>query len=159
MLYKQIILLALSVVFIFVFFNIDTYSNWLDRFLLNPDIKEQFGKLDVKERYEDRFGSVYILIEVLHARIDTSKDKENVILLPPNAYIRSQRIENFNLPEPAVFYYLSGLKTVWTTSPEVGKANWAIVAVAGKGLNIIKLTDTNELHQLLDMYKNFKPDL
>jgi len=158
--FKQIILLAFCVFAIIIFFNNDTYNNWLNRFLLNPDITEQFGRLDMKTRMEDRYGSPFKLMEMLKERIDTSANKENnVVLLPPNTYIRAQHIENFSLPEPAVFYYLSGIKSVWTTSPDVKKANWAILAVPGKGLSITKLRDSNDVNQLLQIYKNYKPDL
>lgn len=162
---KQIILLVACLIALKLFFSVEIYSDWVDRYLMKPDVTDQYTKTDIKERFQERFGSIYQLIEMMHTTIDTSTEKNNIILLPPNTYLQSLKLNNLSLPEPAVFYYLSGFnypkgfKTVWTTSPDVENANWAIIAVPKRGLSIVKIKGKDELHQLLNAYKNYIPAL
>ena len=38
----------------------------------------------------------------------------------------------YHVPEPAIFYYYTGLKTTWANSKQASKANWYVRAVNGK---------------------------
>jgi len=61
-------------------------------------------------------------------------------------------------PEPAVFYYYTGLEGVWTNSPDVGKANY-LVKVTKKGVTLDAIKNPEQLRQILAFYRKFTPIL
>ena len=50
----------------------------------------------------------------------------------------------FSAPEPAVFYYYTGLEGVWTNSPDVGRANY-LVGVSKKGVTLDAIKTPEQL--------------
>jgi hypothetical protein len=57
-----------------------------------------------------------------------------------------------------VFYYYTGLKGVWTNSPDVGKANF-LLRVSKKGVNLDEIHSPQQLQQILNAYKKYTPTL
>jgi len=58
------------------------------------------------------------------------------------------------MQEPAVFYYFTGINSVWASSPNVEKANWAIYA--GKtGVRVMQIKSKGQLDSLILIYKKF----
>ena len=163
MLFKRIILTAVSVLGILLFFKSDYYSRWLDVFILpeNTKIEDQFQKTGVEERKEYRFGNLYSLCQYMKKTLDTTAFRNGgaIVLLPPNDYLKAKGVEVFHMPEPAEFYYHIGIKTVWTTSPDVDKANWAIVISGKNSIAFIPIRSAEERKALLETYKNYKPGL
>lgn len=163
MTYKKIILLAIAVFGLLIFFKAEPYQNWIDRFILNPNtvLSEQFTKKTYEERKEYRFGNLYMLVDYIKKNLDTTsfKTKEPLILLPPNDYLKSVGVDAFSLPEPSIFYYHSGVKAVWTTSPNVEQANWVIIPAGANNVAFIPIRSKEELHQHLQTFSNFKPTL
>lgn len=163
MLYKKLILFAVAAFGIMLFFNTDYYTLWKDKYLMNPNtsIEDQMNKTSVEERKEYRFGNLYTLCQYMRKVLDTTsfKTPEPIVLLPPNAYLDAQGITVFHMPEPAEFYYHIGIKTVWTTSPDVQKANWALVPSSKSSVAMLPIKDKETLNKLLETYKNYKPAL
>ena len=162
MFFRRVILLVVSLAAIGGLYKTEFITNWLGRFIFPEDnpMTDQFDRTDIEERRARRFGNTYMLCQYMTKTLDTSKLKTNepIILLPPNAYLKSVG-SAFNLPEPAEIYYHCGLKTVWTTSPDVEKANWAVVAMGKGNIAFVPLTSKDQLQELLNTYKNFKPTL
>lgn len=159
---KRFILLIVSAFGILIFFKTETYTRWIDTFILNPNtpISEQFEKTGVEERREYRYQNVYRLCQYIKKTLDTSRFKdEPKILLPPNKYLEAVGQKALHMPEPAEFYYHTGLITLWTTSPEVQKANWAIYADDKGNISFMHIDSPQQLQMLLATYKNYKPDL
>ena len=163
MLFKRIILTAISVFGILFFFKSEYYSRWVEVFILpeNTKIEDQFARTGVEERKEYRFGNLYALCQYMKKTLDTTKYKNGgaIVLLPPNDYLRAKGVQDFPMAEPAVFYYHIGIKTVWTTSPDVDKANWAVVASGKSSVAFIPIRTDAERKALLETYKNYKPAL
>lgn len=161
--YKKFILLVVSVAWLIIFFNTKYYSAWIDKYILNPGtlLSDQMDRTSVEERKEYRFGNLYKLCQYMQKTLDTTtfKNGEPIVLLPPNEYLAAKGIDAFRMPEPAEFYYHIGVKTVWTTSPDVQKANWAIVASSKESLAFVPIRTAEQRRQLLDLYKNYKPAL
>ncbi len=156
---KKLLLFIVGLFFLVGFFQIKVYQDWKDIKITNPDPFEQFKVQDLQERIKMRFGPAWELCESMKSQIDTAKDRDSaLVLLPPNSYIESQNIR-FNVPEPAVIYYLCGIKSTWTTGANVQKANYAVVVVPGRGLAFKKIEGPAELKQLLETYKNYQPAL
>ena len=79
-----------------------------------------------------------------------------MILFEPNSYYRDSLhiYPSFRAPEPAVFYYYTGLEGVWTNSPNVGKANF-LVRLSKKGVNLDEIRSPEQLQRILAYYKIF----
>lgn len=71
--------------------------------------------------------------------------------MPPSAYFRKKNV-NYHVPEPAIFYYYTGLKTTWINSSSALEANW-LVAVDNGSLKLVPVKDRKVL---LDSIKAFK---
>jgi hypothetical protein len=98
-------------------------------------------------------------IKVLDAMI-RKKVAHPVILFEPNSYYRDSLhiYPNIRAPEPAVFYYYTGLQGVWTNSPDVTKANFLLrISKKGAGLDTIK--SPQQLQEILARYKKYPPIL
>lgn len=152
-----------SIIGMLILFNTDFYQHWFTIYLFPAEtpITEQFQKTSLDQRKERRYGNTYNLVTFIKKTLDTSKfnKSEPIILLPPNNYLASKHLDMFHLPEPAEFYYHSGIKSVWTTSPDVEKANWVILPQGTASLVFVPITSPAQLHEILDSFKKFKPTL
>ena len=159
--FRRLILLVVVIIGVLIFFKTEYYSNWLETHVKAPPIEDQLDHTSIEQRMEYRFNNLYRLCQYMKKTLDTTKFKngEVVILLPPNDYIHSVGSDAFHLPEPAEFYYHTGLKTVWTTSPDVEKANWWINVQAKNNVSFVPIRSKEELHAILETYKKFKPAL
>jgi hypothetical protein len=105
-----------------------------------------------------RYGNPYtISIRVLNA-MRKKKIAHPVILFEPNSYYRDSLhiYPNIRVPEPAVFYYYTGLEGVWTNSPNVNKANF-LLRVTGKGVVLEPIRSPGQLQEILTRYKKYPP--
>lgn len=163
MLYKKIILTAVAAFGIMAFFKADYYQAWLDRYIMpeHTKVSDQMERTSAEERKEYRFGNMYSLCKYMKNMLDTTsfKTKEPVVLLPPNAYLAAKCQQMPHLAEPAEFYYHCGIKTLWTTSPDVQKANWALVVTSNGGIAFTPIRNQQQLNDLLTLYKDYKPAL
>ena len=142
--HKKIILLAVSILSISGISLLPGNQNWLsDRILPYwKDFKNIENKNDPEYRRQMRYETAYTYSKFIAAVFEKRGDSKKVlVLLPPSAYFKKNGI-NYNVPEPAVFYYYTGLKTVWVNSEKAGQANWLIRAKQG--------------HLLIDSVKNQK---
>jgi hypothetical protein len=62
------------------------------------------------------------------------------------------------VPEPAVFYYYTGLRTIWANSPEASKANWYITAQNG-GLVFDSVINQQALRDTIASFNKYKISL
>lgn len=163
MLFKKIILFFVAVVGLAIFFKTETYSRWIDTFILNPNtpIEDQFAITTLEERKAYRYQNLYTLTKYIQHTLDTTKirNAQTVVLLPPNDYLKSKGIEVLSMPEPTVFYYHTGLKAVWTTSTDVDKANWVIVPSGRSNVAFVPIRSKEELQAILSEFSKFKPTL
>lgn len=154
-------LTLLSVLIIFAFFKMPFYNNWMNTNLLNPafDIVTLSKQTDLEQRKVNRYGASYLLCKQMTDFTRQQKMKDPLILLPPEAFIKEKRIRDVNIPEPMVFYYMTGQKAVWYDSPEVMKANLALVVDPQGKLSLIKINNQQELNNLLAVYRKYKLEL
>lgn len=163
MFYKKIILTAVAALGIMAFFGSDYYQGWLDRYIMpeHTKVADQMERMSVEERKEYRFNTLYTLCKYMKNMLDTTSFKagEPIVLLPPNAYLAAKCQQMPHLAEPAEIYYHCGIKSVWTTSPDAQKANWAIVVTQDGGIAFTPLRTKEQRDQLLNLYKDYKPAL
>ena len=158
MIYKKISLFLIAVLAILLIFNIPFYNHWVNsKFNNEPNrIFEELQRLAPEERMESRYGKPYIVLSAVKRMLNSFNAQNAVILLPPNDYLTVAKVEGgaFEMPEPAVVYYYTGYKAVAKNSPEVGRANWALL-VENHKIALRHINNRQFLDSLLTLYKPY----
>lgn len=111
--------------------------------------KDQPGR---ETRFEKRFGREYILSRQIARQFERDGNKPGIlVLMPPTSYFQKHRIA-YHVPEPAVFYYFTGLKTIWANSPKAIDANWYVHVKDGK-IIVDSVVDKRSLGDTIDVFK------
>jgi hypothetical protein len=158
---KIFILTVISFLTIVLILNTEYYKVW---FVDKPmqywaDFqKEKDDTSGIEDIMKGRFGVSYTICMKVKEFIAKKKVSNPVILFEPNSYYRDSLHIQIRVPEPAVFYYYTGLKGVWTTSGEVNKANY-LVRISKKGVNLDEIRSPAQLQQILTNYQKFTPIL
>ncbi len=154
---RKINLFLSGILAIILLFCTPHYNEWLNtKILQNNDVFFQMTHLDENGRKISRYGYSYQIYMALKERMKTLGDV--TLLLPPAQYMHSRKMINeVVMPEPAVFYYYTGMKSVWVTSPDIYKANYDL-DVNSKGEIIVKkIPSKNDLDTLITKYKKYLP--
>ena len=159
---RTILLTVVSFLLIVVTINIGYYPTW---FKSRPvqywnDFSKEKDEMDPDSIMKTRFGISYLISEKVKEAIVKKGIAHPVILFEPNGYYRDSLhiYPKVSAPEPAVFYYYTGLEGVWINSPDVEKAN-LVVRVTKKGVTLEAIHNQQELQQLLAFYRKFTPRL
>lgn len=157
----KINLTLIAALVIVLFFNIPFYNNWLNSNLLNPaiSISTLSKQLGEAERKTSRFGYSYMVYTELPGIFKSAKIADPLVLLPPQAYLNENKVKDFSVVEPTIFYYFTGYKAVWYNSPGVEKANCVLVPDGHGRVMLSKISSPEELNKLLAIYKKYKLDL
>jgi hypothetical protein len=93
--------------------------------------------------------------------VEKRKMPHAIILFEPNSYYRDSLhiYDAIRAPEPAVFYYYTGLTGVWTNSPDVKKANFIVRISKTKGVTLDDIRSPEQLQQILARFKKYPPIL
>jgi hypothetical protein len=126
-------------------FNLRIIGYWND-FLVQKD------SLDLEHRKIKRWEESYTVSKQIANLLPKGSDKNTaLVLIPPSTYFAEKKI-GYHVPEPAVFYYYTGLKTTWINSSEAPKANWMVTADNG----YLKLVPVINQKTLVDSINAFK---
>lgn len=108
----------------------------------------------------ERYGISYTISMRVRDAIRKKGMTHAVILFEPNSYYRDSLhiYPNIHIPEPAVFYYYTGLEGVWTNSPNVDKANF-LLRISTKGAALDTIRSPQHLQEILARYKKYPPIL
>lgn len=156
---RQFILLLISFFSVVIFFNMPGNKKWLNERVLNftDKIHDEIDMMSLEERRVYRFGGAYNASMAVQTMIKSWNMKEEpLILLPPREYVKRFGID-VNFPEPLVFYYYTGLKSVQYISKDVYKANLALVFDGSGQLNIAKIKNKDGIKEILQLYKTNQP--
>ncbi|WP_315821984.1 hypothetical protein [Paraflavitalea speifideaquila] len=74
-----------------------------------------------------------------------------LVLMPPSNYFHKMGIK-YHVPEPAVFYYYTGLKTIWANSKEAVQANWFVRVYQGE-IIVDSVTDKKKLQDTIGVFQ------
>ena len=157
---KTIVLTIISLFLLLFFFLLPKNHEWFNERIISywNDFRIQKNRLDIEQRKIKRWGNSYILSKQIAELVARNRNLRNAILLiPPSAYFKDKKI-NYHVPEPAVFYYYTGVKTTWINSNEALKANWIVYADSGH-LKIIPVTDKNILSDSINAFKKYPVSL
>jgi hypothetical protein len=155
--FKAFILLVAAVISMLIFFGIEPNKLWLTQRIMPywEEYKEQKLNLDLEERKLARYQNDYLFAKNVTGFFEKRGNANKVLLLlPPTDYFVANGLQ-IHVPEPAVFYYMTGLKTIWANSPEAIKANWVITAKNG-GLGFDSVINKQVLQDTIAAFKKFK---
>jgi hypothetical protein len=160
---KSLLLTFVSVLLILFMLNAGYYATWFKAKPVqywNDFLTEKDDTLDVAGIRKSRYGVPYVISISVKQAVETKHLANPVILFEPNSYYRDSLhiYPNVKAPEPAVFYYYTGLEGVWTNSPDVGRANY-LVRVTKKGVALEAIRTPEQLKQVLAYYRKFTPIL
>jgi hypothetical protein len=155
--FKSFILLVASFISLLIFFGIEPNRVWLNHRILPywEDFKTQKQNLNIEDRKLGRYQNDYVFAKNVSGFFEKRGNAGKVLLLlPPSDYFKANGLQT-HVPEPAVFYYFTGLKTIWANSPEANKANWLITARKGQ-LIFDSVTNQQALQDSIAVFKKFK---
>lgn len=153
---KTILLTFISVSLLFLFFQFPRNQDWFSNRILAywTDFTIQKNHTNIEERKRKRWESSYTVSKQIAAFFQKNHNfKIALVLIPPSDYFKERGVD-FDVPEPAVFYYYTGLKTTWITSPDTAKANWMIIAGNGH-YKIVPVLDKSTMYDSIKVFKKY----
>jgi hypothetical protein len=114
----------------------------------------QAAQSDPEARKVSRYGNAYILSRSIALSLEKAGKKETaLVLLPPTSYFKAKGLD-YHVPEPAVFYYYTSLKTVRPDTRDTAGINY-VVSVENKDIAIRKVRDKQQLSSILAEYRKY----
>ena len=153
---ERLTLFIAGVVVVVAFFMVPATGKWLDEKIVDHySILKQVRMLDIEDRRDYRYGYPGIYYKLMARHVN---NPETAVVLFPAPCVPGLRQETeFVVPEPAVFYYFTGVKSVWANSPDAQRANYEVyVGGPGKVL-LIPITSKVHLDSLIAIYKPLLP--
>jgi len=158
---KSFLLTILSFLLIVLVLNTGRYKEWFQTKPLQywNDFRVQKNDTAGAEAVmTQRYGITYTMSMKIKAVVAKKKVAHPIILFEPNGYYRDSLRIPIRVPEPAVFYYYTGLEGVWINSPDAGKANF-LLRISKKGATLDDIRSPEQLQRILTYYKKYTPIL
>ena len=156
---KQFLLSVIAVLLLAGYFSIGYTREWFKDKILNcwDEFTEQKDKMSLESRMTTRFGAHYTNSKSVAEFLIKRGSGDKLLLVPPNDYLVQRKMQ-YKVPEPAIFYYYTGLKTVWANSELAYKANWYLTAANGK-LVLDSVMNKKQLDSVIDQFRKYKISL
>ena len=146
---KKLLLFIVGLMIITAFFLLPRNREWAGTVLsYGNDYLQQRDHLDRESRMVRRFGNDYVFTKNIAGYFERKGIKgEALVLMPPTAYFTRMGVK-YHVPEPAVFYYYTGLKTIWPNSKKAIEAGWYVRVSEGK-IIVDSVTDKKKLQDTI----------
>lgn len=158
--FKSFILLVVAVISMLIFFGLEPNKLWLNQRILPywEDFKEQKLNLDIEERKIARYQTDYLFAKNVSNFFEKRGSASKVlVLMPPNEYFKAHNLD-IHVVEPEIFYYLTGLKTIWVNNRKAATANW-FISVKNGGLVFDSVTNKQILLDTIAAFNKYKISL
>lgn len=156
---KPLILSFVGIALITVFFLIPRNRKWAS--LVHSywtDFQLQRNNTDIETRMRSRFGNNYVYSKKIAGILERKGLKQQaLVLMPPSSYFTKMGFK-YHVPEPAVFYYYTGLKTIWANSKDAIKADW-YVRVHGNEILVDSVIDKKAFLDTILVFNKLRPSL
>ena len=154
--FKELLLFFVSTFAIITVFSFGENKSMLDD-RITPywdDFKDQVNETDLETRKTNRYGVDYLFPKQVASFFEKKGNTANVLLLMPNtSYFKQQNLE-IHVVEPSIFYYFTGLKTVWPYNKKAINANWVLTVDKGR-LIFDSVTSKAMLMEKIDSLKKY----
>jgi hypothetical protein len=123
---RQLILLVASLALLFLFFLLPMNRRWYNTLVNYWNVfPAQKDNIDTESRLRLRFGNHYTYTKAIGDSIKSKAGTDALVLIPPTSYLSKMGV-SYHVPVPPVFYYYTGVKTVWANNPHAAEANWYV---------------------------------
>ncbi len=130
---------------------------------------EQKDELDLEQRKLQRWGGSYYYSKGIADYFGERGDAKKVlVLMPPSDYFTANGMDYY-VPEPSIFYYMTGLKTSWSNHGDSTVAKWYsqkeslyptwYVHAAGGQMMIDSVQSRQQLDSILTAFNQYKTKL
>ena len=152
--WSTIFLTLLSTAIIYIFFDIGINAVWYNNKIATywNEYSDQADDLSIESRKINSPDNGYAMSEEIVKQIPANYKDSILILMPPKKYFKDRGI-NYHVPLPVVFYYYTGVKTIWANSKDAIKAN-SCFRIEGNGYILEKITDTTRLKALIAQFNS-----
>ena len=157
---KELILLAAGATALAFFYLLPPNKSWIkDRvFDYWKDFTWQRTRLAPEQRKLARYGDDYLHSKEIAVFFEKKGIRaQALVLVPAPLYFKQHRF-SYDAPEPAVFYYYTGLKTVRPADANAAQANWYVHLKAGK-LVIDSIADRAAFADTIRVFKKMDASL
>lgn len=158
---KVLLLTVISITTILIILNLGYYRKWFIEqplFYWGDFVRQSQSSASLESIRQARYGMPYAVSMQVKAAVEKKRLGDAVLLLEPNTYYRDSLHISLHLPEPAVFYYYTGLRAVWMNSPEMEKANY-LVRVEKETVILEPIGSQEQLRMIRARYQQFPPIL
>jgi hypothetical protein len=160
---KSFTLTVISILLILLTINVGYYYDWVRARPVSywsDFLKEKDDTLDIDGIRKSRYGFSYTLSTKIKEVMAKRGVSHPVILFEPNSYYRDSLhiYPNIKAPEPAVFYYYTGMEGLWINSPDTARINF-LVRVTKKGVTLEAIRTPQQREAILTYYRKFIPIL
>ena len=153
---KQALLTIVATVTIFLFFKLNVYEVWFNSIIEDEKmISVALNQLDLEIRKNAWLGESYMVSANIlnYFKQHQFDEKKALVLFPPHGYLIEKRMD-FAIPEPAKFYYFTGIKSTWINSPMAEEANY-VIAVHNKAMIIVPVSKDSSLNFYLAEFRKY----
>ncbi len=151
----QLLFLGIFFILLVVALNKDWFARVCSYW---DDFLEQQNEPGTEARKIARYGNAYTISLSIEQYLEKNGEKDKaIVLVPPAAYFTAHQI-NYPVPEPAVFYYYTSLKTVRTNTKDPSVINW-VVLVENGSLVLKKIETAAQRAAILASLSQFKNTL
>lgn len=149
---RQLGLFLLSIILLTLFFLLPANREWFNT-LQNywTGFKAQRNMLGTEARLQARFGTHYVYTKYIGQKLKKQGMENALVLLPPTTYFKKMGI-GYTVPVSPVFYYYTGIKTVWANNPHAAEAH-AYLRVSNNDIIIEKVTDRKALQDTIAAFQ------
>ncbi|HYC27942.1 MAG TPA: hypothetical protein VEB42_03985 [Chitinophagaceae bacterium] len=145
---RKVLLFLSGIIFLILFFLLPMNREWAGTVSSYwTDFTRQKNDLNTETRLRLRFGTNYTYTKLIGDSISKKGMDRNLILLPPTSYFKKMGV-GYHVPVSPVFYYYTGIKTVWADNPHAPEADGYVRVSNGK-IIIEKVTDRKALQDTI----------
>lgn len=155
---NTIMLTCLTAFLLLIFTKIGYNKTWFEKvqYYFTDFIEQKDSDASLETIRESRLGPSYKMSKEIQKYFEKKHIQNPVVLFEPNTYI--EKAAGFKMPEPIVFYYFTGLKSVWMNSRNVAEATH-FVYFRQRNMYIDTIPSSVVLKKLIIAYKPYPTTL
>lgn len=149
---RKFILFIISSALLFLFFLLPMNRRWYNTLVSYwTAFPTQKDNLETETRLLTRFGNNYTYTKIIGDSIKRKAGSDALVLIPPTTYFVKMGVP-YRVPVSPVFYYYTGVKTVWANNPHAGEAGW-YVRVNNMQIVVERVTDKKALQDSIAAFQ------
>lgn len=149
---KTLPLLIFSTIVIFLFFLLPMNRKWYNTLAYYwKGFQTQKNDLSTEKRLQLRFGNNYTYTKLIGDSIKSKAGPNALVLMPPTTYFTKMGMK-YHVPVSPVFYYYTGIKTVWANNPHASEASWYVRLEKGRVI-VEQATDKKALQDTIAAFQ------